>query len=136
VSCARVRMTSEVSSGPAITTSGPAGSAYVRMRTLRCRYGVRGPGGRRHVPIYTEGGGARSEVGLKATLYIGGAEFSSIQGDVYVDESREPKDELSGDGAARGDAAEVPAEDASPADVFEHLARIRSGISDGVVTLW
>lgn len=31
-----------------------------------------------------------------------------------------------------------PAADAgaSPADVFEHLARIRSGISDGVITPW
>lgn len=28
------------------------------------------------------------------------------------------------------------ADDASPTDVFEHLARIRSGISDGVITPW
>ena len=26
--------------------------------------------------------------------------------------------------------------DASAADVFEHLARIRAGISDGVITPW
>ncbi len=70
------------------------------------------------------------------SLYIGGAEFSSIEGDVYVDESHEPADELSGDDAARNETADAPADDASPADVFEHLARIRSGISDGVVTLW
>ena len=54
-----------------------------------------------------------------------------------MDESRAHADELSEDAVAPSvDSAEVPADDASPADVFEHLARIRSGISEGVVTLW
>jgi hypothetical protein len=52
-----------------------------------------------------------------------------------VAESHKHVDELVEDAPVAG-AAEVPADDASPADVFEHLARIRSGISDGVVTLW
>lgn len=34
------------------------------------------------------------------------------------------------------DAADTAEDDASPAEVFEHLARIRSGISDGVITPW
>jgi hypothetical protein len=64
-------------------------------------------------------------------------QFRSIEGDVYVGESHEHSDELPGDNVAPGAAvADVPADDASPADVFEHLARIRAGISDGVVTLW
>jgi hypothetical protein len=38
--------------------------------------------------------------------------------------------------SSREDAEESPAGDSSPAEVFEHLARIRGGISNGVITPW
>lgn len=45
--------------------------------------------------------------------------------------------ELPEDAASNGeDPARGPADDDSPADVFEHLARIRGGISNGVITPW
>ncbi|MFI5907224.1 hypothetical protein [Dactylosporangium sp. NPDC051541] len=57
-----------------------------------------------------------------------------------MDESRVAANQLSGidtpPSVEDTEAADTSAEEASPADVFEHLARIRSGISDGVVTFW
>lgn len=53
-----------------------------------------------------------------------------------------PENEESGTGervVADGTAvtADAPGGDAlSPEDVFEHLTRLRSGISDGVITPW
>ena len=54
-----------------------------------------------------------------------------------MSESQEPR----GSEAEAVEASDVSAEAATspaenPADVFEHLARIRSGISDGVITPW